>query len=170
MSLVPYVGYLATALFVLVTLSSCASVSRTQSNDAGASARLLTREGGADRLASIDGRSVRGDSYELWPGRHRIEVTTSYAHCPGCSGWAGLVPAMPLIIGLPLAVAATALGRDTPGGEAFTLRSPPLVKCLVARPGHTYEVRTSYQLGTWQLEIFDHATTYDVSVPCREPL
>ena len=51
--------------------------------------------------------------------------------------------------------------------ESYTKESPPLAACFIARPGRTYQVRTSAQLSAWVLELFDRKTFYNVASPCK---
>lgn len=160
-------------LCMLVVFSACSSLSRgRRGNGPDETARLLLRDHhGPDRIAKIDGQPVKGRSYKLWPGRHKVEITTSGTLCPGgCStSWGSLGAALPWIMALPLLAVASLAGDDAEEGEPFTVRSPAIATCFIARPGRTYQSRISYQLGTWKLVIFDHATTYDVSSPCKAP-
>ncbi len=51
--------------------------------------------------------------------------------------------------------------------KSYTKESPPLAVCFIARPGRTYQVRTSAQLGAWLVELFDQKTFYNVASPCK---
>jgi hypothetical protein len=59
--------------------------------------------------------------------------------------------------------AALASGQE----EWVAGESPLLTACFIARPRHTYEVRTFVEGGVWKIEVFDQETTYTVQSPCK---
>jgi hypothetical protein len=109
--------------------------------------------GYSTEVTKVDGRPLGGSSYTLVPGRHSVEVIGKHAgRNPMATG------AM-----FGLAGAAIASGREAwVAGE-----SPLLTACFIARPSHTYEVRTFVEGGVWKVEVFDHETTYTVQSPCK---
>jgi hypothetical protein len=122
-----------------------------------------SQSGVSTRVAKIDGKEINGSSFELLPGRHSVEVTGTKKDNPG--GGAGVIAAGAL--GGP----AAALGFAAAGSlAARTEKSRPLVACFIARPRHTYEVRTfgnSDNAGSWEIEIVDQNTTYVVTSACN---
>jgi len=115
-----------------------------------------SQSGVSTRVARIDGKDIDGSSFELLPGRHSVEVTGKKKGSGGA--------AVGLLVG---GVVGGLVGSMA--DEAHAEKSSPLVGCFIARPGHTYEVRTfgnSGNAGSWQVEIVDQNTTYVVTSAC----
>jgi hypothetical protein len=109
--------------------------------------------GYSTRITKVDGRPCGGSSYTLITGRHSVEVVGKHARRNPAA-----TTAMFGLVG-----AAVASGRE----EWVAGESPPLTACFIARPSHTYEVRTLVEGGVWKVEVFDHETTYTVQSPCK---
>ena len=112
-------------------------------------------------VAKIDGKEVKGkgSSFELLPGRHSVEVTGLKRDVPG----------------MPMAVASASAGllvatAGVVASYANAKESRPIVACFIARPRHTYGVRTFRNAGSWKVEIIDQTTTYVVTSPCPPEL
>jgi len=88
-----------------------------------------SQSGVSTRVARIDGKEIDGSSFELLPGRHSVEVTGSKKDSTGA--------AIGLVLG---GVVGGVIGASS--DEAHAEKSSPLIGCFIARPGHTYEVRT----------------------------
>jgi len=115
-----------------------------------------SQSGVSTRVARIDGKEIDGSSFELLPGRHSVEVTGKKMGSGGAA------------VGLALGgVVGGVIGSEY--DEAHAEKSSPLIGCFIARPGHTYEVRTfgnAGNAGSWQVEIVDQNTTYVVTSAC----
>ena len=111
--------------------------------------------GYSTEIRKIDGRQKSGGGHMIFPGRHSVEAIGRY---DGHDNKGRAVGAMFGVVG---AVVAYSLEREN------AAESSPLTACFIARPGHTYEVRTFAEGGVWHIEVFDHSTTYDVKSPCR---
>ena len=109
--------------------------------------------GYSTEITKIDGRPRGGSSYTIFPGRHSVEAIGKHAsRNPMARG------AMFGAVG-----AALASGQE----EWVAGESPLLTACFIARPRHTYEVRTFVEGGVWRIEVFDQETTYTVQSPCK---
>jgi hypothetical protein len=124
--------------------------------DSDEPATLMTEYRYGTDLRKIDGGQVAGSSFEILPGRHRVEVSGTYKENP--ANGANMVA-----FGVIGVAAGAMMDRSTP------VHSGPLLACFIARPGHTYVVRTLLESGAWKVEIFDRETTYDVQSPCKTP-
>lgn len=116
-----------------------------------------SQSGVSTRVARIDGKEIDGSSFELLPGRHSVEVTGKKMGSGGAATGIMLGGAVGGVIG---AIADNARAE----------KSSPLIGCFIARPGHTYEVRTfgnAGNPGSWQVEIVDQNTTYVVTSACN---
>jgi hypothetical protein len=149
-----------------IPISACATATSGPGHGYDEPAILQTNDRSPDEITQIDGHPPRSSSSRIWPGRHRIEVKTSYTFCKGCSP--SIVAHLPLAIGLPIALIQAMAEGETRAEPPFTIVSPPLAVCFFARPRHTYELRISAQLGAWKTEIIDHSTSFDVSSPCKD--
>jgi hypothetical protein len=151
-----------------IPISACATATWRPGHEHDEPAILQTNGPGPDKITQIDGHPPKGGcSSRIWPGRHRIEVKTTYTICPGCS--LSIVAHLPWVIGLPIAlIQAMAEGEPKRAEPSYTIESPPLAVCFIARPRHTYGLHVSLQLGAWKTEIIDHSTSFDVSSPCKD--
>jgi hypothetical protein len=116
-----------------------------------------SQTGVSTRVAKIDGKEINGSSFELLPGRHSVEVTGKKM---GSGGMAAGAATLGIIGGIAGALADNARAE----------KSSPLAACFIARPGHTYEVRTfgnAGNPGSWEVEIIDQNTTYVVTSACN---
>jgi hypothetical protein len=144
---------------MFVWLLGCSTSSHgSRGRDPEDPAMLITtmtqaESGYSTEITKVDGRHRGWSSYTLVPGRHSVEVIGKHdSRSPMDSG-----------VMLGLVGAAIASGREAwVAGE-----SPLLTACFIARPGHTYEVRTLVEGGVWKVEVFDHETTYTVQSPCK---
>jgi hypothetical protein len=147
--------------------SSCAvDLAQGRPGDAPGVAMLVTTDaqtqsGFSTDIRVIDGVKVDGSKFKLVVGRHAVEVE---AHCwqPG-SGIAGgaLVGAA---AGPALGVAVAGIAHEVSRRHCA---APSLKACFIARPEHTYEVRTFAEGGYWRIEVVDQTSTYDVKSPCK---
>ena len=108
-------------------------------------------------IATIDGKTVHGSRFEILPGRHRVQVTSKSKG----GGNNGAVAAA-VMFGVVGAVVATSAASP---GPAVTY--DPLTVCFTARPGHSYEVRTSSENDMWEIEVIDQESASDVKAPCQ---
>jgi hypothetical protein len=120
----------------------------------------MAESGHSTEVAKIDGTTVSGSKFELLPGRHSVEVKGTLRP-PVNNGAAGALAGVAPAAGLGMM-----LGNALMNGDKKQT-SDQLVACFVARPKHTYEVRSYGQGKFWVTEVIDQATTYDVKTPCE---
>ena len=155
-------GFLSSFLFV----SACAQVTYSGPRRGADEVALLVTTSGmsetghSTEVAKIDGAKISGSKFELLPGRHSVEVKGTLRPRPD-NGAAGA------LAGVAPAVALGMIAASASWSEKHKQSSDQLVVCFVARPRHTYEVRSYGQGGFWVTEIIDQETTYDVKTPCE---
>ena len=151
---------LVAAFVVMVTGGVCCSPGthngsmRNSDEPATLTTRLQGQSGYSTEIQSVDGKQTSRGSFELPPGRHRVEVTGTCSSNTATNMGA---------VSFGLLGAAVGAAIDASG----TIHSGPLTACFIARPSHTYVVRTFGEGGVWKVEVFDEETTYAVQSPCK---
>jgi len=150
---------------MLSTAVVCSASCATSSTAELTTTNAQSESGFSTDITSLDGKRAGWGSLTLEPGRHVVEVvgTSRRVGINASAGTRGAAMGGALVGGAGVAMGAFLVGW------ADATHSVPMKACFIARAGRSYEVRTYLEGGSWQIQVVDQTTTYDVKSPCKKP-